>query len=276
MKRHIVSILMFAALLTAISAGIGYTQATVSLTRGPYLQSGTPTTVTVRWRTDLATDSRVLYGPAPGALNSSAVDPALTTEHEVVLSGLSPDTRYCYSVGSSSQILSGGDEAHCFTTAPPAGTSSPVRIWAFGDAGFADDAQRAVRDAYLNFAGGRRTDVWLMLGDNAYLNGTDAEYQAAVFDMYPSLLKSTVLWSTFGNHEALSSDSPTQSGPYYDAFTFPKNGEAGGFPSGTEAYYSFDYANIHFVSLDSDDTPRGSFDPMLAWLREDLARNTQD
>src|SRR5215216_4597697 len=32
------------------------------VTRGPYLQSGTPASVIVRWRTDTATDSRVRYG----------------------------------------------------------------------------------------------------------------------------------------------------------------------------------------------------------------------
>ena len=32
------------------------------VTRGPYLQIGTPTSVIVRWRTSTATDSRVLYG----------------------------------------------------------------------------------------------------------------------------------------------------------------------------------------------------------------------
>jgi hypothetical protein len=38
-----------------------------SLTRGPYLQMGTPTTQVVRWRTDVATDSRVRLGASPGA-----------------------------------------------------------------------------------------------------------------------------------------------------------------------------------------------------------------
>src|SRR4051794_25622211 len=33
-----------------------------SLKRGPYLQIGTPTCMTIRWRTDLPTDSRVQYG----------------------------------------------------------------------------------------------------------------------------------------------------------------------------------------------------------------------
>ena len=64
--------------------------------------------------------------------------------------------------------------------------------------------------------------------------------------------------------------------PYYDIFSFPKLAEAGGVASGTEAYYSFDYGNIHFVCLDSDETIRASNGPMANWLRNDLANNTQD
>ena len=38
--------------------------------------------------------------------------------------------------------------------------------------------------------------------------------------------------------------------PYLNIFSLPTNGEVGGLPSGTEQYYSFDYANVHIVSLD--------------------------
>lgn len=56
----------------------------------------------------------------------------------------------------------------------------------------------------------------------------------------------------------------------------PKNGEAGGVPSGTAHYYSFDYANIHFVCLDSQTANRAVNGPMLTWLRADLAATSQD
>ena len=48
-------------------------------------------------------------------------------------------------------------------------------------------------------------------------------------------------------------------------------GQAGGVPSGTEAYYSFDYANIHFISLDSHDSDRALTGAMMTWLKADLA-----
>ncbi len=135
-----------------------------------------------------------------------------------------------------------------------------------------------MRDAYLGFTGSVRTDLWLMLGDNAYPSGTDAEYQAAVFDVYPDVLRNTVLWPTIGNHDAISASSATQTGPYYDIFSLPKTGEAGGLASGTEAYYSFDYANVHFVVLDSQDTDRSPppSGAMLTWLDDDLASTAQE
>ena len=238
-----------------------------TVTRGPYLQQGSDTAVTVRWRTSSAVPGVVRYGTSPAALTLSAAEPSARTEHEVRLTGLSPDTRYYYSIGTPSGALAGGDADHSFVTSPRPGTPKPTRVWVLGDPGTANSNQRAVRDAYYAFTGSRATDLWLMLGDNAYSSGTDAEYQRAVFDMYPTLLRRAVLWPTLGNHDGVSADSATQTGPYYDIFTLPKNGEAGGVPSGTEAYYSFDYANIHFVRLDSQDTSRSPAGAMATGSR---------
>jgi len=247
-----------------------------SLKRGPYLQTGTPSGVTVRWRTNVATDSRVAYGDAPGNLTLVIQDPTMATEHEVAIGGLSADTRYYYAVGSSGQTLGGGDADHFFVTAPVPGTRKAFRAWVLGDSGTKNDSARAVRDAYFSFTGGAPTGLWLMLGDNAYPDGTDADYQAAVFDMYPQMLRQSVLWPTLGNHDGHTADSATQTGPYYDIFTLPGAGQSGGVPSGTEAYYSFDYANVHFICLDSYDSDRTPSGAMLIWLEQDLAATTQD
>jgi uncharacterized protein (TIGR03437 family) len=245
----------------------------IAVTRGPYLQMGTPNSVIVRWRTDAPTDSRVSFGSSPPQLNFSATELTLTTEHILKLSGLTPNTKYYYSIGTSSQPLAGGDDSHFFVTAPT--TAKPTRIWVLGDAGTKTDAQRAVRDAYTRFTGARHTDLWLMLGDNAYLTGTDSEYQEAVYDMYPTYLRQSVLWPTIGNHDTGYSSTPSSDLPYYQMFTLPRQGEAGGLPSGTEDYYSFDYGNIHFVCLDSMISDRKPNSPMVRWLTNDLAANTK-
>jgi hypothetical protein len=264
--------LVLLAFTAATSAPLGAQSS--ALTRGPYLQLGAPTSIVVRWRTSAAVVGRVEFGPSPGVVSGSAQETAASTEHEVRLTGLVPDATYYYSVGTPT-TRTAGDATFHFRTSPIAGTERPVRIWAIGDSGTGDANAQAVRDAYTAFAGSRDTDLWLMLGDNAYNDGLDQEYQAAVFNIYPEMLRKTVLWPAYGNHDGSASDSATNTGPYYDIFTLPKQGEAGGVASGTEAYYSFDYANIHFVELESFETDRSPAGPMLTWLQRDLAANTQ-
>ena len=246
-----------------------------SVTRGPYLQIGTPNSTVVRWRTNIATDSRVSYGTTQGSLTLNTGNSTQTTEHEVLLSGLSPATKYFYSVGSTTQVLAGNDSTHFVVTSPVAGSASPTRIWILGDSGTADANAQAVRNAYLNFTGATHTNLFLMLGDNAYENGTDSEYQAAVFNMYPTTLRQSVLWPTIGNHDTAQSANPPASLPYFAMFTLPANAEAGGIASGTEKYYSFDYGNIHFICLDSMTSDRSATGPMATWLRADLASSTR-
>lgn len=243
-----------------------------SLIRGPYLQMLSPNAVTIRWQTDVACDSRVNYGAAPAALANPVSDAASLIEHDIRLNGLTPDTTYYYAVGTSTTTLAGGDATFRFKTPPLPGTIKPVRIWVLGDSGTSGDGTgRAenVRDAYYNSPLYQDPDLWLMLGDNAYDNGTEAQTTRAIFNSYPTMLRKAALFPTIGNH-----DTDTSNGaPYFNAFTLPTNGECGGLASNTERYYSFDYANIHFVCL--DDRLRAVGGPQLTWLENDLANTTQ-
>jgi len=248
----------------------------LTLLRGPYLQLASDDSITVRWRTDLASDSQVLYGTQQGNLTSNAQSSVPTREHIVPLSGLDADTTYYYAIGSISEQLAGDDPEHFFLTAPVPATPKPTRVWVIGDSGSGNADAMAVRDAYATFTGQRYTDVWTTLGDNAYPDGTDLEHQEKLFDFYPEMLRKTALWPNFGNHDVGSADSQTQSGVYYDVFSLPTAGEAGGVASGTEAYYSFDHANIHFLVLNSTDVDRSAAGPMATWLESDLSSTLQD
>lgn len=259
--------LFTAALLASLSAIPVCAQ---TLTRGPYLQLSTTSAMTVRWRTSTATNSVVRYGTSSTNLSQIVSGSTAVTNHEVRLTGLSANTKYYYSIGSTAATLASGTD--CFFVTAPAG-AKPTRIWVLGDSGNATTGQKNVRDAYYRSAGSRHTDLWLMLGDNAYMNGTDSQYQAELFNVYGAMLRKSALWPTFGNHDAESANSATQTGPYFDMLTLPKNGEAGGVASGTEAYYSFNYGNIHFICLDSSESSRSTTGAQLTWLKRDLAEN---
>lgn len=235
--------------------------------RGPYLQSGGSRSISVCWRTDLPATTELAYGLAPGALNLGVTNTALTIDHEVQLSGLTPNTRYYYAVRPALPNVSSNELT--FVTNPE--TRRPFRIWAIGDVGTADFAAASVRDAGLNYMQDRKPDLFLLLGDNAYTSGSDQEYQGAVFDMFAPLLRQVVTWSCMGNHETYALDMP-----YLDIFHFPTDGRAGGVPSGSELYYSFNYANVHFVCLEGTTVDRSSDGVMANWLRADLAANTSE
>ena len=85
--------------LAALAVGlllivVAQTASAAALKRGPYLQTPTASSMVLKWRTDVATDSVVKFGNAPTDLTSKVSSGTLTTEHEVTVSGLAPNTRY--------------------------------------------------------------------------------------------------------------------------------------------------------------------------------------
>jgi acid phosphatase type 7 len=245
------------------------------LRRGPFLQIATQDGITIRWRTDVACESVVRYGTKMNVLTSAASDANSTTEHEVRLTGLASSTQYFYSIGSRRETLAVGADCNFITFPGPGRQAQPTRVWVIGDPGQSPELnQRFVRDAYKRYAGSRHTDVWLALGDNCLCWGTDEEYQTYFFDVYDEMLRQTALWPTIGNHETWGGVSPSGQIPYLDIFSLPTNGAAGGVASAVEEYYSFDYANIHFICLDSMTQSRATNGPMANWLRADLTATT--
>lgn len=220
---------------------------------------------------------------------------------ELAIKDLTADTEYHYSVGGFS-----GDLLR-FRTAPVPGqlpADGSIHIWVLGDSG---TESAKVSHGHSNKGKAAKTlagyqhyraknnnkppDMMVMLGDNAYMEGTDEQWQTAVFDVFSDVLSQTALYSTIGNHEmgaavikasvlgekypelasrqkgdlwlggvSTSSDPNTyittdnktpRRLPYLDILTLPKNAELGGTASGTEQYYSINYGNVHLISLDS-------------------------
>ncbi|KAB7731444.1 T9SS type A sorting domain-containing protein [Rudanella paleaurantiibacter] len=252
---------------------------TPTLTRGPYLQVVTSTGITIRWRTNVPTETRVWYGTTPNSLTQSVEDKTPVTEHVLSLTGLSPATRYYYAIGQADTRLA-GDAGHTFKTALPPGDTRPFRIWSLGDFGDGTPNQMAVYEQYRKATANQPAELWIWLGDNAYCCGTEEEFQRYVFDVYPEHLRSLPSYATPGNHDYADQNQKFDS-PYFNIFSFPQTGQAGGVPSGSKMYYSFDYGNVHFVSLDSFGMEGGQWalydpsSPQVRWLERDLAANKQ-
>ncbi|MFM1961647.1 MAG: hypothetical protein RLZZ172_492, partial [Bacteroidota bacterium] len=267
---------------TAANPGGG----SVQLIRGPYLQMANENSVVLRWRTDVATTSKVKVGLPNGIFADSVVSSALNTDHVVRIAGLLPDTRYSYAIGNANVILQSGIDNY-FRTAPPANTSRRMAFSVFGDCGRDQNSFRTLSlQSYLNNTTSNRADLMLLLGDNAYNLGTDEEYQAEFFTPYGSnILKNHVLFPAPGNHDYANNSLGVQGDvafSYYRNFTVPTNAECGGVASGTKAYYSYNWGNVHFLSLDSYGRETNNqyrlYDTTSAqvqWIKNDLAANTR-
>jgi len=272
-----------------------------SILRGPYLQFPTSSSMKVMWRTSTATPSRVFYGTTLATVMDNQVDLSpFVTNHTVNVTGLDSNTEYYYAVSDGINVLAGADENHRFTTSPVIGTEQPISAWVIGDFGKGSSRQLEVKDAFLDKVGDDMPDLWLWLGDNVYNDGTDEEYSNKIFDTiygYKEIYPRVPFMATPGNHDygavldlVSGADPTTHDGPYFDMIDVPTNGEIGGVPSGYELYYSFDYGNVHFMSLNSEvGSPfNGNWDwtgvdpfgfnpfsgsPLTDWMHADLQAN---
>ena len=285
------------------------------LSRSPYIQAASPTQIHVLWRTEGPIQPVVRWGSRPDQLdrtvplesivtranfgtngqtllprwqalrttNNLALPklhsaPVGTFQYEAKIEGLSPDTLYYYGVFNGTERLTPESSDHRFQTQPKPGTIRPYRFWVLGDSGTGREAQHAVHEGMLEWVkkDGHPLDFWIHAGDMAYGTGRDVEFQSRFFESYAATLQNSVCWPTMGNHEGHTSKGSTGIGPYYDAYLVPTRGESGGLASGTEAYYSFDHGNIHFICLDSHDLDRKPSGAMAKWLKADLEKANAD
>jgi acid phosphatase type 7 len=258
-----------------------------ALTRSPYLQMGRQTAITIRWRTDIACTGRVELGTAFGTYTAAIADEACaTTEHEVTVAGLTPGTKYFYRIGTNASVVLQAATNNFFTTLPPDNTTRKLRFAVFGDCGRNDNGFQTGTltqyQRYLSDNGIDAADALLLLGDNAYNSGTEEEYTANFFTPFgTSILRNHKMYPAPGNHDYGNISSTSKSVAYYRNFTMPANGEIGGVPSGTEAFYSYNIGDVHFLSMDSYGEEAGNtrlYDTLgkqAIWVKADLAANTK-
>lgn len=274
--KFLIKIIVLLALLYGVGRFyVVYTDSRLEGTREPYIQSLSKDSVIIRWLTEDAEPSVVRYGTDRYQLDKVVAIDDEVRDHIVKLPGLRPDTRYWYRVGDGEGDVIADDRRWFFTH--PAG-NRPARIWVLGDSGEPGDTLEQVRDSALGLMKANPhhqavghyplVDVWIALGDIAYRSGTNDQFQAALFDTFSEVTANTSLWPVYGNHD-------DRRWTYFRIFDLPEDGGSGGVASGTENYYSFDFSNIHFVMLDSQDSDLDTDGDMADWLRKDLAANNK-
>ncbi|MCF7708370.1 MAG: metallophosphoesterase family protein, partial [Verrucomicrobia bacterium] len=229
-----------------------------NLSRGPYLQNTTVDSVKVVWKSIAPAAGRVEFG-MDRALNNVVVDGSPGTNHVVSLTNLEPDTVYYYRVVNETDDIEARSEVFSFRTFKESGA---LTFMVLGDSGEGSKAQYNIAEVIRN----EGADLIVHLGDLVYPYYHRDLEDVRLFSVYRDIFTGTPFFSALGNHEMYVS---IQS--YFDAFDFPADS------SGTEAYYSFDHGDAHFVVLDTESkVGEGEVisSEQLQWLEGDLAAAT--
>lgn len=235
-----------------------------TLVRFPYLQNASSHGVAVLWATSEAGAGVVEYS-ADASYSSQAsarMRPVTTSSGQTVyqyqadLAGLTPGREYFYRVRVDGAILA--EDLRLRT----AGTG-PFTFLAFADSGTGGADQKKLAELMLS-----RENPALVLhaGDLSQESGTLEQLEAAYFSIYAPLMSRAPFFPAPGNHDYYTD----LAAPYRAVHAVP----AAGSPDWDAGrYYSFDWGNVHFISLDSNllVLPQAA-GRMLAWLEADLAR----
>ncbi len=217
------------------------------------------TTFAVDWQSDVDTRAtHVLYGtdqatvmgadgPGSGVMDQLGHEMLLpagigtdpTRLHEVHVCGLTAGTQYFYKVGGPGHF----SQVFAIATAPPKGSTDPFSFAVTGDARNQQENAWAISQHHLLDRG---MDFEIFSGDavvlgviqsdwNAFFEATDGAF--SVEDLFGSM----PMMPVNGNHDNLSVN-------YVAQFALPQQVTPGEQAQGEE-WYSFDYANAHFVML---------------------------
>jgi acid phosphatase type 7 len=212
---------------------------TGNIVGGPYVVNVTSRTATIAWL--VKTAEVTVSGPA------TKVSPSVHVE-KTTLAGLTPNTRYDYSVAGNDPAGKGH-----FKTPPAAG--GPFTFVVYGDNRTRNDVHRRVIETLLK----QGTPDFVVQTGDLVADGFDSSLWPVFFDIEHDLLRQTAFFPSLGNHER---NTPV----FGEYFLKPK------------PYYSFDWGNAHFAVINSDlpnvsplASERDAFwAEQTRWLEEDL------
>lgn len=168
--------------------------------------------------------------------------------HEVHTCGLVPGTTYHYRVGGEGHWSEDGT----FVTAPEPGSTGAFRFVVAGDSRDNEGVWGEILAAAEAFA----PDFYLFSGDAIDI-GSNLDEWGAWLDRGKGYIEKRPMFMAHGNHEFLAQ-------PYFGLFAQP----------GNEQWWSFDYANTHFVYLNDTVVTPTDIDVQATWMDADLKAST--
>lgn len=241
------------------------------------------TSRTIMWQSDSSeVDAVIEYRlvDSDDIKKLSATDTAFTDDgstmyiHEGTITDLTPDTKYEYRVGYST------DRRSDWYPLETAGAGEyEVLIYPDSQSGDYSGWEQIVKTSAK-----RNPDAALYISMGDLVDNGEQAYQWRTWlDSIKPLSARIPLAPTLGNHEMYTLDWKMRDPrAYLNYFDVPSNGN----DTFDRRYYSYDYGDVHYVVLDTQlyesnhednhDTHHPDlYDVQVQWLRQDLAANTK-
>jgi hypothetical protein len=236
----------------------------ISITRGPYLQLQTATSMNIVWWTVQESSGEIEWGSDTTCCLNKYITALPKLRHEIGLSNLQPDTQYYYRINETAVPLTAFIP---FRTAPDAAAKLSFTIQ--GDSRSNPAVCRKVFDAMLLQT---KQGFCISLGD---LPGRGEDtvtdyWQSHFFNPAKEFISQVCLYPCLANHELYNEKAKfVYPARYLEVWSLPTSS------SGTEFYYSFDKGEVHFVSLDVYWSSYTVGSEQYQWLQKDLANTNK-
>lgn len=273
---HVITFWLLSCCTALLAAGVEPEHITLTWSDDPR------TTQTITWKTPaVIVGSQVQYAEAAQGFPAQAVSMAASVAalptnsgevavHSAVLNGLRPNTRYVYRVGGPENW----SQPRYFTTAP--GIAQPFTFLVFGDS---QSVNYQVWGTTLHQAYQRQPQAAFFVNVGDLVDrGQDYAHWQGWFNAAQGVVDTIPVMPVTGNHEMYTAGPHRFSQPvlFTAQLKLPQNG-----PEQLKGQaYSFDYADVHIVMLDSQAGEQREFVPDLlerqaAWLEKDLQNTRQ-
>lgn len=242
------------------------------LTRGPYIEDPTQTTMVLYYQTDEPTPSWLEYGPSPRCNQIMTMTPS-GTSHKAILYGLVPNQDYCYRLyvyNAETDGVQNPVEGSFRTLYSP--ERKIVKFLAFGNT--AGD-NLPLKQTLADKMAAHDTDFVLHTG-NLTASGLNEDANGEFFNPYKKVLAKNPLFIAVGPNE-YGPERDSRDSRYFFRSNFSQfhNMSWGG---ATPKYYSFDTANARFIFLDTNVADNAVWAPEIGpdskqtkWLKTTLA-----
>lgn len=255
------------------------------LTRGPYLEDPTQTTLVLRWQTDVPSPGWLEYGPAPQCNQIMTITPE-AYNHKAILYGLVPNQDYCYRLYVYNHAKDG-------VQAPVEGTFrtlfSPerkiVKFLAIGStaevpavdaavSSLPDEAAQA-RENLAELMNAEQSDFLIHTGNLTH-SGLNEDANREFFIPFQHVLRHNPLFVALGAHE-YGPERENRASKSFLASNYTRY-HSMSWSNATPKYYSFDTANARFIFLDANIAQGAVWGPEISensaqtkWLKTTLA-----